>query len=281
MADPLLGWGMTESEIRRRGFTVKNNCVLLEYSNGKDSALSILITGGSTSDVALFKDNWTFHLHKLLSDGGISHKLFVAAIGGFGSGQELLKLIRDGINTRPDIHISYSGANEYANPKYASEYETEIFRLALTEKPSRFLPNTIALLRKTFRGKFETPSLIPSEENVASDFWYNNVKLMDAIAKYHHYRFISILQPVKGVGKHIDGDEEKYEWHVSGYKEFYPKAQSAMQQDTVIEFHDLSRIFDTVSGKIFKDDCHLFEERQPVIAKEVFKIITNHSASKM
>jgi hypothetical protein len=51
-------------------------------------------------------------LSKLLTADGYSGTIVNGGTGGYSSNQELIKLIRDGLEFKPDIVISYSGIND-------------------------------------------------------------------------------------------------------------------------------------------------------------------------
>lgn len=272
--DPLLGWSMSQAALNQGGFMVNHGCIVLQDTTPATSPWVILISGGSTSDPSVINHNWPVHLHRLLSQHHISHKIFIQAVGGYGSGQELLKLIRDGRGCKPAVHISYSGANETEEPGYVSHYEYDIFRLGYGTG-SRFLPNTVALVNRWLKQAENAPELLPLQNNNAANFWYNNMQLMDAIAHANHCRFIGILQPVNATvaAKHVEPLSQQYERIVNDYNQFYPQAKQHLQADTTLELYDFTGIFDTTATTVYTDDCHLTPAAQTVVANRVFKIL--------
>ncbi len=270
--DQLLGWKMSNSEIEKRGYIIKHNFIFLYGSTPCSKPVKILITGGSTSDVVLDNNNWPNHLHTLLNKKKICHEIYVAAVGGYSSGQELLKLIRDAKSFTPDIHISYSGANECFNSSYENFYLHDILKKMLADK-SLLFPNTIFLLRNTILKNLKKPHLKEQMTFSPDEFWYDNMAVMNASALCRQYRFVAVLQPVKGVGNHRDGDENDYNAHIDCYKGFYKKVGEKMYNDSIIEYYNLSLLFDNFQEKVFIDDCHLLNKFQPEVAKAVFEII--------
>src|SRR5262245_21678741 len=69
----------------------------------------ILAMGGSTTDAVQSNQSWPEELSKLLAEKGISATVVNGGTGGYSTNQELLKLVRDGVEFDPDIIISYSG----------------------------------------------------------------------------------------------------------------------------------------------------------------------------
>lgn len=113
--DPLLGWGWSDSTSLKRGYDTAYNCSVLK-STGKFPVklIRIFVTGASTSDVLLKQTIGVNELQKLFNEREINAVFYCGAVCGYNSGQEFLKLIRDGSSVAPDIHTSYSGANDFA-----------------------------------------------------------------------------------------------------------------------------------------------------------------------
>ena len=81
----------------------------------KEAALKhpvILTLGGSTTDGIEFDHSWPEELSKILVEKGINGTVVNGGTGGYSTNQELLKLLRDGLEFKPDIIISYSGVND-------------------------------------------------------------------------------------------------------------------------------------------------------------------------
>jgi hypothetical protein len=181
--DPLLGWSMSEERLRHTGFEVTDGFIVLR-SHGESETLRILITGGSTSDLAVLDHNWPVILHEKLEERGIRSVIHVGAVGGYNSGQELLRLIRDGIHLRPHIHISYSGANE-ADPHFVTIHKRIWFRSLFIPK-FPLMPNTQMAIRKLI----STGNVVRLVENAAGEnsidtditsFCLANMRLMNAV----------------------------------------------------------------------------------------------------
>ncbi len=272
--DPLLGWSRTDLSLQQKGYTVEHNCILLKGTprNGA-KPIKIFITGGSTTDIALWTENWPVHLHKILEQRGICADLYVGGVGGYSSGQELLKLLEDGIEINPDIHIAYSGANE-AYSDYVSSYEYSLFQNILNHSNSGiFLPNTLYVIRNFMQINARDLVLKPhvDEDTTKSfSFWKKNMVTMNGIATANNYRFLGILQPVLGIGPHQQPLEMKnYSQQIAAYKAWYPKG---------IDFADshsgylcnMTAAFDSIEDKTYVDDCHLNNKYQPLIAKKIF-----------
>ncbi len=276
--DPLLGWGMSETRLRDHGFELRNGMpVLHSQSPVCNDTLRILVTGGSTTDVAMQADNWPMYLVQELSRKGICATVHMGAVGGYASGQELLRLIRDGHDLMPDIHISYSGANETSHPSLVSEYEMELFGKMMFEKTSFLFPNIVFILREKFMPR---PSASLHPHPSAPPQWTYHMDIMNAIAIGRGYVFIGVLQPVLGIGKIVQPDQEdRYRGFVEQYRDFYPTALADVQNRPYLV--NMTALFDTVPGPVFLDDCHLRPEAQPIVAKAILNLILTRRPNKV
>jgi len=270
--DPLLGWSMSSSKLAELGYAEINGVPVLNVGNGcTTDTIRILITGGSTSDLAFQRENWPIHLARMLADSGICARVFVGAIGGYSSGQELLKLLRDGLRIEPHIHISYSGANEPYGPSFVSQYEMKVFNRVMETRSTILLPNLVYLLRLKLGMISGLKLHLANPEDVAF-FWINNMRTMHAIAEERGYIFFGVLQPVLGVGR-VDQPTELQEWAdlIADYRKFYPMAIAHCQRTSYLE--DLTPIFDLYEAPVYVDDCHLRPEMQPIVAAQLMQVI--------
>lgn len=267
LIDPMLGWGRTSKDVTTAGYTFDNDCVSLKNTQEE---ITIIITGGSTSDVILYPKNWPISLQQLLNEKQISAKIVVAAVGGYNSGQELLKMIRDGIACKPTIHISYCGANEVETPTYVSPYEYAAYKdwIGGNNVPS-FLPNTVTAIRSWIHSKNEKLHLKQDKEFDPSDFYVRNMQLMYSISYVNNYSFLGILQPVVNSGNYKQPEAEAiYDFNSKQYKQYYPAMK--LFADTTIYMANFSNVFDTCIGAVFIDDCHLTDGYQKLVALKVY-----------
>lgn len=270
--DPLLGYSMPEKEIHAMGYETEHHSIVLRSPLKNKSRVKIFITGGSTTDIALNHQNWPKHLSRLLEQQGICADLYVGAVGGYNSGQELLKLIRDGLKIQPDIYISYSGANETSPQSYTHEYEYDLQNQMIQKtNTGTFLPNTVLAVKKKLG--LQPLTLLEQTHQVDSSFWYTNMSSMHALAVENKAAFIGILQPVLGSGRHVQPLEmERWKGDVAWFRQFYPVLQTSIQQHPDY-LYDLSGVFDSIHEKVFVDDCHLTDTYQPFMAQKIFTLL--------
>ncbi len=272
--DPLCGWAISDQKLKAAGFEVEQNCVVLR-SKGEYPVkpLRIFITGGSTSDIFFDKEAWPQKLYEILQREKINAIVYVGAMYGYGSGQELFRLLRDGLEIKPDIHISYSGANDLAGANYVSDYGWDFYKTGLRNNVTTpVLPNTVLVVKKIFQFPYSNLSLPALKWIPAYDFWRQNMIAMKGLAAGNEYKYIGILQPVLSTGKYRYNTGELFDEDNKEYGKYYPRAkQYILEGDSSL--YDFTAVFDTATGKVYRDNCHVTPEYQPVIAKEVFRIL--------
>ena len=268
--DALLGWSIA----RFGHFKEQNGDIVLTNSPEDTHSILIYISGGSTSDLMYDSLNWPRFLFEKCKEKKIPVTIRIAAVAGYNSGQELLKLISSDA-LKPDIHISYSGANEVEHPDYVSLYESEIFYDKFKQKTSFLLPNTIGFLKGLNNSK---TTLKQRDLQDAFQFWKTNMNKMNQLAIGGNYTFFAVLQPVAGfrnkLPKEMPVGAKKY---TKKYPLFYKKA--VIQAKKEAYFIDLTDIFENENVAVFKDDCHLKQKKeQQKIADEIFKLCLSNLA---
>jgi len=272
--NPFWGWNMSDDVLQKNGYNSKNAVISLSTNNPSDSTLRIFITGGSTSDIVLDKNNWPILLHRLLSKKNIPHTIYVAAVGGFNSAQEYLRLIEQGLELKPHFYISYSGANEARDFGFITEYENDFYIQSLDRsETSFFLPNTIYFIKTFLLDKKPSLSLAPLPKLKTAERFQKNTKLMYAASKQFGFKYIGILQPLNGIANYRPPEPQSFDTtYLMDYRKYYPSMQKFSKENPEI-LYDLTSIFDSSSGYIYIDDCHLNQIGNQIVAEEMFKLI--------
>ncbi len=278
--DPLAGWRARNNLIQTKGYVTENNLLVLkDTSCAYCKHFNILITGGSTSDLFYNSNNWPYYLEKLFLQNGYHVNIYIGAVAGYNSGQELLILIRYGLTIKPDVHISYSGANELPwNASFISEFEQNIFENMVDEfsRPPLFMPNTYYTIKSFFKkNDSNTTVLRRTLYNDPFEFYQRNIQLMDAISVYNKYQFLCIVQPINlslNKANVISAEKnEKEEKHIAALKEFYPKAKNfAKDRHNIYDFSDM---FSNAKEDVFIDNCHINDIYQEQLADSVYNIL--------
>ena len=273
--DPLLGWSSSEISSNLSKLPMESNSILLiNDKNNCDSSVIIYLSGGSTTDLMFDENNWPIFLSEKMKKEGVCFKIYAAAVSGYNTGQEYLKLIRDYEDIMPDIHISYNGANEGEYPSYVSLYEEGFYQENILY--NLLMPNFFKLLIRKNLIKIENKNLY-NKMFEPHDFWIKNNLLMKSHADLYKYKFFSILQPVRGFsGQKMDKNKEQFKddffYHnLVQFENFYPKAiETASKHEFII---DLTKFFSSEEKEVFKDDCHLNKGFQEGLAEEILSKI--------
>lgn len=275
---PLWGWNMSDEVLQSHGYESTNNIIKLSTNHPADTSLRIFITGGSTSDIVLYKNNWPLVLHRLMVDSGVPHIIYVAAVGGFNSAQEYLRLIEQGLELKPHIHISYSGANETGDFGFVTEYESDFYTQSLNRSNTSFLlPNTVFYIRTKVLETTPAIELANLPNHTTAAQFQKNIKLMYAAGKQFGYKYFGILQPLNGIGKYRPPQPQKFNTdYTDDYKKYYPDMQLfAVENPELLK--DFSAIFDSINTQVYVDDCHLTETGNKLVAGKFFSLIKQHA----
>lgn len=293
--DPFLGWSFNpEAEEREIPETYRIHEGVIELSSylpKPQDTLRILITGGSTSDPLLFPSSWTVKLFQKLKES-YSVEFYIAAVADHNSGQELLKTLNFLLWQKPDLHLSYCGANENDQALgYTTYYEDLLYRELLSGAP-RILPNTIVFGRKLLHLQPDD-RFFPISENYNHDrkrFWKSNVTAMRALSVEYDYEFICALQPVLGVGPHnsisreselisLDGLTEDIIEEMKTEQEFYSFAlNEAEKLEYVVDF---TNVFGSVKESPFFDNCHIHDEYKTILADSMYSLVSSAFLKKI
>lgn len=280
--DPLLGWGRDTSKIR--GYEMRNNCVYLEYLDGTtDSTLVLFITGGSAADVIFQTYNWPVKLFEKLKRQHINCKIYVGAVSGYNSSQEVLKFMIDGMEVKDiSFHISYFGANENLPQSYITDYEQYTYTEFSKRNKSFLLPNLTSILWRLYLGDYEIKIVPPRV--LKDNQTLKNLSIFSAWADRYGYTFIPVLQPSLGAGNLVNGYEDfglkdsteaanlayAYQMHKDAYDAFF-RANDSIR----FKYYDFTNIFQHIQQYPLIDDCHVKEEYQHLISDKIYHIITN------
>ena len=271
---PLWGWNMSDKTIESHNYISKNALIELNTNNPADTTLKIFITGGSTSDIVLDQNNWPKALHNLLTQKKIPHSIYVAAVGGFNSSQEYLRLIEQGLEIKPHLHISYAGANETGDFGFVTEYERDFYVKSISNGIGSFiLPNTIFFLKtRLFKNK-NTLQLAALPEYPTSHRFKKNFKLMQATAQQFGYTFLGVLQPLNGIGNHHSSYSKiSNQEYLEDYKRYYPEMQDFVSANPSF-LQDFTTLFDSVNTQVYVDDCHLVPGGNKLVASKMYILI--------
>jgi len=275
--DPVLGWSIQIKHIEEEGYKSKQDLLLLDnYSDHCSNPYIVLITGGSTSDLIYNAENWPIYFEQQIAQKHPCYEIYIAAIGGYDSGQELLQLIKFQYAVIPDLHISYSACNDYINQGLASQYENSLWEEFMAKKPSIILPSTISWISSLSTKNSRPIKFAPSKRISPDLFWMKNQNSMKALALQNNATFIGVLQPVVNFSG-FELDLAKAEpnlnlKYLDQYNSYYPSLIEFCKTDASI--YDFTNVFEKATEQPFSDDCHLKNSYfQKIISSAIFGIV--------
>jgi hypothetical protein len=275
----------------------------------------IVTLGGSTTEPFLHcilqKDDgefsfvapgtWSEELTRQMENKKIRGTVFCGGTGSNMTSHDLLKLIRDVLEIKPDMVISYGGVNDlsYNINNDQKMYVPKWKKIDLQLPPSSSIfPNLIRYLtvsrqnRERKFSQFELYGGIKTEMN-APEYMIRNWKIMNEICKLHNIKFYAVLQPTIGSTERTRNDKKVLSRAFVRYfsdplrKEkflnelfyvicnFYDQAKIEVQNYDFM--YDFTGIFDTQDMDMiyphYDDWCHVSQEGNRIVAENMFKIL--------
>jgi len=179
--------------------------------------LRILILGGSTSDPEVMDPaewndpkkrdesagSWPRFLHELLNEREIENIIYNGGLCGYTAAQEALKLMRDGLTLEPDMVIVLDGLNDaccgyWHEKKYPKVHS---YFKVLEDKVKPLLSNSQEKMRSIVDTTIQDICYGIQSNVSASDEWYSNQRMMNALCREFGIEYMSFLQPF---GLHLD-----------------------------------------------------------------------------
>lgn len=234
---------------------------------------NIICLGGSTTDYSYFEvKSWPELFSEILEKDNINLNVLNGGVIGYRSSQELLKLIRDGLELEPALVISYSGTNDLTDnaPMIGNKYLYEIWgkmenSIIGNGSKSIWLADSMDIFYGT-----------KTQLDVA-EYWYRNEIMMCNICRGFGIPFLGILQPsvfTKGTEMYSLYEERSFQtFSLREYStEQFMKAKQLVNAGTEKNIVDFTTLFDKCEN-IYVDICHVFEQGNKIIAEAIYKTI--------
>lgn len=275
--DPLLGYSRSGV---MDGYQV--------HGSTEVGATRILVLGGSTSDPTMSPGySWPLILSHIMKRNGIEATIYNGGIVGYASGQELLKLVRDGVAISPRIVISFSGINDFY--RGTCNQETPYCSPYIHQSVLPHIQQNIEALRD--RDRCLQVSIIRSiSTGLKSDLsrarmWIRNMLFMKSICNSMNASFMGVLQPSMFSQHYPLSDTEKQyltiRFSERARREFIESYAEA-REELIRSPHDgilsLDNIFDNNPG-IFYDHCHFGQKGAVRIAHYIYSLLRHKSIS--
>jgi lysophospholipase L1-like esterase len=247
--------------------------------------------------------SWPEELSRIMENKKISGTVFCGGTPAYKTSQDLLKLVRDVLEIKPDIVISYGGANDlglrtngyhlYHSPHFVKAVQRNI------SEASFILPNLIYYTRKMLisdQNKSDKSIMgdeywgIKSEMSLY-EYLIRNWKIMHEICKLHDIKFWGVLQPCVGsteatrnnsdilTDKTRDSFLNNKFWSLEQSFDNYDRIRPELAQYSYM--HDFSNIFDEQSPETIyvyqytdiRDVSHVNQKGNRIIAENMFQML--------
>lgn len=267
-AGGILEWDTIDLNL---GYIQKKQFELFTSHINQDAdTFKIVTLGGSTTYWNYMWENksWSEQLAELYKKTGKNVEIYCGGMQGYTSTQEMLKCIRDVIALKPDLVISFSGANDVVREE---RFQCHPFAF-----------EHLRVLFKGFEDKFGTdmPRIDYGLRNKIgnAEQWVMNIQIMKCVLDLYSIKFISFLQPmVNFYGGNLSGDERYYiqkdkrenvKEYIKNNQKFCDAVENLIQEDYIISLRDL------LDGEdVFWDHVHVNERGNTLIAEAIFKHI--------
>ena len=221
------------------------------------------IIGDSNASLQWSEKHWIEYLIDEAKKFNIEIDIYDGAVGGHIAAQSLIKLIRDMSHMNLDIIIHYAGSVEVGSLSenhFIHNYQKHLFE-KLNNIKNKDIYYGVGIENKI-------------------DNYFHQVHLMNTICKEFKIKFHSILTPVLLLKNPLSYKDKELLEH-----KFYKLELSDNRSDFVRKIRDeiplrdypcikdFTNIFDGISGAVFKDLYHLFDNGNKIVARKIFELI--------
>jgi len=284
--DPHLGYTHSygEKEVRNlsKEFTWIDGFLVYSNQTSNFERPIILTLGGSTTDGIRVGHSWPEELARIMKENHYSGTVINGGIGGYSTNQELLKLIRDGLEFSPDVVISYSGINdrgEYSELPYpmVHSYQRELLDAQTNAGPPSIFPSTIFLLKRITgignEGSLSATLGWKSTRTLGGQY-KKNMELMSAICASQGCSFDAFIQPFAFYrSKHSTAHDpdRKGAQYIKSALSLYEEIIQLPKTHSYI--HDATQILENDNEIYRKDGVHLTEKGDRIVGKYIFQFL--------
>jgi len=210
------------------------------------------------------------------------------------SSQELVRVLMEVLDYRPDITIMYNGFNDFGEPLAWDPRPGYPFNFIVYEN-NPILESNIEKYKfwslllygsnflRFFLGNYFVSQFIdlnemrkkvnyqtPAWEDEIINVYVNNFKKASKILIAYHSKFVGIYQPNANYIKKKSSDDY--------WERMRTKLQakiSGLKQIEKFDFYDYSNIYSDISEKVFVDSVHTEQKFKNIVSNRIFKDIKN------
>lgn len=273
----------------------------------RDSAVTVLTFGGSTMFGAGVPDEYTIPAYLAADFNRQGHCVRIINYGSswWQSSQSLVQLIeviKHGM--RPQVVIFYDGINEVnavgfggvpggiapdAAAALRQAFEPDRMQAWARVAQSSVLVRTLGRMLFPVRHKapdndFSLPeSEVPGSAAAVADVYATNVRTVNALAREYGFAAHFFLQPVPMIGgkRNTVLEEAVFSararargWERALFHRAYRAFGRHPYLRSLSNFHDISGIFDGMTGELYQDSEHLLPEGNRIVAERIARELT-------
>ncbi|WP_306258448.1 SGNH/GDSL hydrolase family protein [Pararhizobium sp. IMCC21322] len=294
--DPLLGYahGYNEDGVinLNENYTWHHGFVI--YKKLEDPILRIdeierpiiLTLGGSTTDGISYGHSWPEELAKNLKSLEIKGTVINGGTGGYSTNQELLKLIRDGLEFHPDIVISYSGINDRGRyselpQPMTHKFQRKMFGKIVNKQLPIIMPSFVALISSFSENrKVNKLSLtlgVESEKSLPEQF-EKNIQIMKSVSGTFGADFVSFIQPYKYYRNDFDVEAKEFSEFGKNRKKYINDVNLLYKNITKLAdkydyMYNSTDILNDYMNVYKKDGTHLLPKGDKIVSEYIFETI--------
>ena len=249
-----------------------------EFSHGEPI---VAVVGGSTTDAyaAIVKKRrpWSTFFADSCQEKFDSCQVANMGVGGFGSAQEVIKLIRDVAPLNFTHVIALHGPNElnrfrhrHLTAPMINQYKKE--KKFLIKVP--VLPNLQVAFRRFTTGADVVPSVYFGNSSNLGDFehWKINVQISKGAMNQLGVQYFTVLQPIIGYGRYqspgLVMEKKKSKQYFERLNDFYEKAVKFCE--SVDYCIDLTDLYDGSAEEVFNDPRHPNDLGNKLLGRAIF-----------
>jgi lysophospholipase L1-like esterase len=268
------------------------------------SDIRVFMLGGST--VLMGKPPIATLLEQQFHGNGMDNvRVYNFGVLSSVSGMELTRIVHELPELQPDLIIFYNGANDFDHPfewdprpgypfNSISYERNPLLENDITQYPTMtLLAYGSNLLRWLAPGFFvERFIALDEERRIAgwmteewrariASVYVNNLVKADRLSRAFGAEFIGFFQPVLYYKNHLTDKEERiFKQAESDHardmrKRITAKMTAASRSNPEIHLVDLSRFFEDITQRIFRDRVHTTQLGKQMIADEMFRQIVS------
>lgn len=228
---------------------------------------TLLCLGGSNTDYSMYGiKSWPKLLSERLETEHSDITVLNGGVTGYNSSQELLKLIREGLELQPFLVISYSGINDMVKlPGMGAHGIDNVWKN---------ISNEVDLDSELLINDFTITHGVQTQMDSA-EYWYRNERIMSYICRGFSIPFLGILQPstyTKSCKERSLYEKRALCANTERIENHFKKAKDLIKSGGEKDIIDLTMLFNHKED-IYIDTCHVSERGNKIIAEAIYQLM--------